>query len=75
MPAATAPLAERLGYTPDDRLLIETDTPFLAPVPKRGQRNEPAFVVHGAECLAKVRGATVERIAEVTRQNARQMFG
>lgn len=60
---------------PDERLLIETDTPFLAPVPKRGQRNEPAFVAHVAECLATVRTTTPERIAEITRQNARQMFG
>lgn len=68
-------LRESAAFVPEERLLIETDTPFLAPVPKRGQRNEPAFVVHVAECLAKVRGTTVERIAEVTRENARQMFG
>ena len=63
------------AFVPEERLLIETDTPFLAPVPMRGQRNEPAFVAHVAECLAKVRGTTLGRIAEVTRQNARQMFG
>ena len=68
-------LRESAAMVPDERLLIETDTPFLAPVPKRGQRNEPAFVTHVAECLAKVRGTTAERIAEVTRQNAEQMFG
>lgn len=60
---------------PDERLLIETDTPFLAPVPKRGQRNEPAFVAHVAECLATVRGTAPERIAELTRQNALALFG
>ncbi len=63
------------AFVPEERLLIETDTPFLAPVPKRGQRNEPAFVTHVAECLATVRGTTPERIAEVTRLNARKMFG
>ena len=63
------------AMVPDERLLIETDTPFLSPVPKRGQRNEPAFVAYVAECLATVRGTTVERIAEVTRQNARAIFG
>lgn len=68
-------LRESAAMVPDERLLIETDTPFLAPVPQRGQRNEPAFVAHVAACLAAVRGTTAERIAEVTRANARQMFG
>ncbi len=63
------------AMVPDERLLIETDTPFLAPVPLRGQRNEPAFVAHVAACLATVRGTTPERIAEITRLNARRMFG
>lgn len=69
------PLREVAAYVPDDRLLIETDTPFLAPVPKRGQRNEPAFVTHVAECLATQRGTTPERIAEITYANAVRMFG
>jgi len=68
-------LRESAAGVPDERLLIETDAPFLAPVPKRGQRNEPAFVAHVAECLAAVRGTTPERIAELTRQNAQAMFG
>lgn len=68
-------LRESAEMVPDERLLIETDTPFLAPVPKRGQRNEPAFVAHVAECLATARGTTPDRIAEITRLNARQMFG
>jgi TatD DNase family protein len=68
-------LRESAAMVPDERLLIETDTPFLAPVPQRGQRNEPAFVAHVAACLAAVRGTTAERIAEITRENARQMFG
>ena len=63
------------AYVPEDRLLIETDTPFLAPVPVRGQSNEPAFVAHVAACLADVRGVTVDRIAAVTRENAERLFG
>jgi TatD DNase family protein len=68
-------LRESAAFVPEERLLIETDTPFLAPVPRRGQRNEPAFVAHVAECLARVRGAAVERIAAVTRENAVKLFG
>jgi Tat protein secretion system quality control protein TatD with DNase activity len=68
-------LREVAAYVPEERLLIETDSPFLAPVPKRGQRNEPAFVAHVAECLATVRGTTVGRIAEVTWANAAGLFG
>lgn len=63
------------AYVPDDRLLIETDSPFLAPVPVRGQRNEPAFVTHVAACLAQVRATTAAQISERTRLNARQLFG
>jgi TatD DNase family protein len=68
-------LRESAAAVPDDRLLIETDSPFLAPVPKRGQRNEPAFVTHVAECLADVRGGTAEQIAALTRANAVRLFG
>ena len=55
---------------PEDRLLIETDSPYLAPVPKRGKPNEPAYVRYVAECLAQVRGRTVEEIAAITAGNA-----
>lgn len=68
-------LRESAAMVPDERLLIETDSPFLAPVPKRGQPNEPAFVTHVAECLAKVRGTTAQAIAAVTCENARRVFG
>ena len=60
---------------PADRLLIETDSPFLAPVPKRGQRNEPAFVVHVAEHVAALRGVTLEQLAGQTNANAERLFG
>ena len=60
---------------PADRLLVETDSPYLAPVPKRGQRNEPANVVHTAACLASVRGLPPEELAKQTTANARKVFG
>ncbi len=59
---------------PPDRLLIETDCPFLAPVPKRGQRNEPAFVSHVASYLAQLRGESLEDLAGFTTANAQQLF-
>jgi TatD DNase family protein len=68
------PLREVAKYVPDDRLLIETDSPYLAPVPMRGNRNEPAFVVHVAKQLAELRGCSVESIAKLTARNARTLF-
>ncbi len=59
---------------PLERLLIETDSPLLAPVPYRGKRNEPAFVVHVAECLAALHDRSVEEIAERTHERARYAF-
>ncbi|PMB83690.1 hydrolase TatD [Dolosicoccus paucivorans] len=60
---------------PMDRLLIETDAPFLAPVPKRGKRNEPGYVKYVAEVLADVKGVSVEEIARITTENAFNLFG
>ena len=60
---------------PLDRLLVETDSPYLAPVPVRGKRNEPAFVAHTAACLAGVRGVSVAEIERRTTANARALFG
>ncbi len=59
---------------PIDRLLVETDAPYLAPVPFRGKRNEPAFVAHTARVLAAVRGIEVEALAELTTRNFRRLF-
>jgi TatD DNase family protein len=59
---------------PADRLLVETDSPYLAPVPVRGRRNEPAFVAHTAARLADVRGVSLADLAEQTTRNARQLF-
>lgn len=59
---------------PLDRLLIETDAPFLAPVPYRGQRNEPALVVHVAEKIAELRGIPVAEVARASRENFIRLF-
>ncbi len=67
--AATQEAARQI---PLDRLLVETDAPFLAPVPLRGKRNEPALVVHTARKLAELKGVSFEAIAEATSENARR---
>jgi len=60
---------------PLDRLLVETDSPYLAPMPHRGKRNEPAFVAHTAECLAGVLRRSLAEIAKATTENAKRLFG
>jgi TatD DNase family protein len=59
---------------PADRLLVETDAPYLAPVPLRGKRNEPAFVAHTARTLSDVRGLQMEALANLTTENFRRLF-
>ncbi|MBA4018034.1 MAG: hydrolase TatD [Pirellula sp.] len=59
---------------PDDRILIETDSPYLSPQPLRGKRNEPANIVHTAKVLADVRGTPLEQFAAQTTANARRLF-
>lgn len=68
-------LVEAARGVPVERLLVETDSPFLAPVPVRGRRNEPAFVRHTVEAVARIRGLSVEDIARITEVNARRLFG
>jgi TatD DNase family protein len=70
-----AALRETAARQPLDRLLVETDSPYLPPVPLRGKRNEPAYVVHTATCLAEVLGISPETLAERTTANARRLFG
>jgi TatD DNase family protein len=59
---------------PLDRMLVETDSPYLAPVPFRGKTNQPAFVRHTAEYIAELRGQPLEEIAEATTTNFFQLF-
>jgi len=68
-------LREVASRVPLERLLIETDAPYLAPAPMRGKRNEPAFVCHVAECVAEVRGMAAEELAEACADNAARLFG
>lgn len=63
------------AWAPEDRILIETDSPYLAPVPHRGRRNEPAFVGHTLRELARLRQEPVERLARATTENACRRFG
>ena len=67
-------LREAAKNIPSDKILIETDSPYLAPVPHRGKPNEPSFVKHVAETVAEVRGITYEELAELTKANAEQLF-
>jgi len=71
---ATA-LQQLVPLVPDDRLLMETDAPFLAPQPVRGRPNEPAYLAHTAAFLAGLRGTTVETLAQRTSVNAARLFG
>jgi TatD DNase family protein len=59
---------------PLNRLLIETDCPFLSPIPFRGKRNEPAYVVEVARCLAQLKDMTIEEIARITSANFSRVF-
>ena len=59
---------------PDDRLLIETDSPYLAPLPMRGKTNQPAYVYYVARFLAELRSTSVEHISEITRNNFYKLF-
>jgi TatD DNase family protein len=59
---------------PLERLLVETDSPYLAPVPVRGQRNEPAYVAHTARCLAELFGIDMDAFGEATTRNAARLF-
>ena len=68
-------LQEAARFCPADRLLVETDSPYLAPVPMRGKRNEPAFVHYVAEVVAQLRGVSTEELADTAACNACRLFG
>ena len=60
---------------PDDRILIETDSPYLAPVPMRGKRNQPAFVAHTLDRLCELRNQNREALARLTEENTQRLYG
>jgi TatD DNase family protein len=67
-------IREAVRIVPRDRLLVETDCPFLAPVPYRGKRNEPAHVVETAKKVAEVWGTTLDEVGRATTANAKRLF-
>jgi TatD DNase family protein len=67
-------LREAAKKIPKDKILIETDSPYLAPVPHRGKPNEPSYVKHVAETISDVRGISFDEIAEITKANAEKLF-
>ena len=67
-------IREAARLVPADRLLVETDAPYLAPVPHRGKPNEPAFTAHTLECLAGVKGLGVDEMAKATSDNFFRLF-
>lgn len=69
-----ADVRESAKMTPSDRILLETDAPYLAPVPFRGRRNEPAYVAHTARTIAELRDVTVEKLAQQTTENFARFF-
>ena len=66
---------ESARYVPADRLMVETDSPYLAPVPFRGKRCEPAYTRHTAEHIANLRGISLETLAALTSENSSRFFG
>lgn len=71
----TPELLEVIKETPLERIMVETDSPYLAPTPYRGKRNEPAYVIEVAKKIAQLKGVTVEEVDNVTNQNVKQLFG
>ena len=69
-----AAIQEAARYVPLDRMLVETDSPYLAPIPKRGKPNEPAYVRHTAAFVAQLRGDSLENIAQTTTANCLRLF-
>ncbi len=70
----SAEIRDTIAHCPMNQLMIETDSPYLAPIPYRGKRNEPAFVTEIAKCIAEIKGLPVEEIDLITTENARRFF-
>jgi len=67
-------LADVIKRMPQDRILIETDAPYLAPVPLRGKTNEPAYLVYIVQRIAEIRGESKDKVAEITTENGKRLF-
>lgn len=68
------PVKDYLAQIPLDRIVLETDAPYLSPVPHRGKRNEPSFLVDTAKRIAEIRQETLETVANITTKNAKELF-
>lgn len=73
-PGEDTSLGELIGYAPIDRIVTETDAPFLTPEPHRGSRNEPSYVIIVGNLIAKIKNSSFEKINEITSQNAEKIF-
>ena len=67
-------MQETFRLIPNDKLLIETDSPYLAPVPLRGKKNEPSFIKHTLEKLANIKNINIDKIEKITSQNFNLLF-
>jgi len=67
-------IRKAVNLVPHDRLLVETDCPYLAPVPKRGKQNEPSFLIYTAQTVANLRGLSLESLGKTTRENTARLF-
>ena len=63
-----------LPLIPTDRVVLETDCPYLSPVPYRGKRNEPSYIVNTANAMAQAYGLSIDDVADMTNRNARRLF-
>ncbi|HYO54371.1 TatD family hydrolase [Archangium sp.] len=71
----TEALQDAVRFAPLERLMVETDSPYLAPIPYRGKKNEPSYVVETAKKVAELKGVSLQQVAEVTTANAAALFG
>jgi len=73
-PKESVKLEDLASYTPLDRIVTETDAPFLTPQPHRGSRNEPSYVILVAKSIAKIKNTSLEKVDRITTQNAGKIF-
>lgn len=73
-PGENTPLTELVKATPIDRIVVETDSPFLTPVPHRGSRNEPSYVIIVGETIAKIKNISFNKVNKITTQNSKNIF-